>query len=191
MLKTYELEVTGELPLEFDGEELFTESNAWVNGKEQNRYHKIDIYQAADGGLILYVCFITHWQGENNQQDLWELSSLDEVLDVLGNYDPIKHLVGFPSGSHFKEKQADLQRRLARAWIELKAKAMKSLGIKRVRKAGQPQHPLGQCKNPGWSIPQQIRDAITKAAAEQEMKESEVVVSILSDHLSAYKEKDS
>jgi hypothetical protein len=181
-LKTFEIEITGELSLEFDGISLISESNHWVNGQDRNRYHSIDIYEPSDGGYILHICFVTHWQGEHDQKEVWELGTLDQVVKILENYDPIEFLIGFPNGQHFAEKQARLEDALARDWVELKGKVLNSLGIKRTRGKGQPQHPLGACRNPGWSIPEKLRLAVDAEAERKGIKTSEAVTKILQSH---------
>jgi hypothetical protein len=181
--QTFELEITGELSLEFDGSSLLSESSHWVNGRDRNRYHTIDIYEPSDGGYILYICFVTHWQGEHDQKDAWELDTLDDVARKLDSYDPTEFLVGFPIGQHFIEKQLKLEESIKRDWVELKGKVLNSLGIKRIRGKGQPQHPLGACRNPGWSIPEQIRERIQAIADQDGRKPSDLVVAVLRDYL--------
>lgn len=177
--QTFEIEITGEPSLEFEGTSLVFESNNWVNGRDRNRYHEIMVYEPSDGGYILHVSFITQWQGEYDHYAAWELETLEQVVEKLNNYDPIEFLVGFPPGEHFAEKQERLEESLKRDWIELKGKVFNELGIKRTRGRGQPQHPLGQCKNPGWSIPETLRLAVDEKASSEGVKASEIVTKVL------------
>jgi hypothetical protein len=181
MSKTYKLEVTGELPLEFEGECIFAESSHWTNGVERARYHRIGIYTPDDNpsDRILHIEYVTHWQGEQDYYWLWECQSPEEVIEVLNAYDPLKYLMGFPKSPHFEEKQQTLKRQIQSDWIALKTQALQSLGVKRLLRQGKPSHPLGLCSNPGWSIPLQIREAIARKAADEGRSPSEVATEIL------------
>lgn len=130
----FEIEVTGELPLEFEGEEIYDNSSHYTNSQENNRWHQITIYKAQDKEGKYYVLnlkFKTLWQGEPEISEAWELNTIEEVAEELNSYDPIIHLRGYPDGEHFEAKQEKLKAKLTFDWKQLKVEALKSLGIKR------------------------------------------------------------
>jgi hypothetical protein len=181
MSETYELEVTGELPLEFEGECIFSESSHWTNGVERSRYHLIAIYTPDDNSSdrILHIEYKTNWQGEPSHSNLWELQSPEEVIEVLNAYDPLYYLIGFPKSPHFEDKQETLKRQIKSDWLALKTQALQALGLKRSLRQGKAPHPLGPCANAGLSLPQQVREAIARKAAEEGRTPSEVATEIL------------
>jgi hypothetical protein len=178
----YTLDVTDDLPIEFDGELVFECSSAWVNGKERSRSHVIALYQF-DATFILHIEYSTQWQGEHdNSLVIPELKTAEAVILALNNYNPTKYLVGFPKSDRFKEKQESLASQIKADWGSLKDQLTKALGVKRTLKRGQPTHRLGACQNPGWSIPQLIRENVEAEAIATKASASHVATEILAAH---------
>lgn len=181
------LEITGESPYDFDGEILYSGNNLFQKGKEQNRFHSIDIYKSEDEeGLffVIYICYKTLWKGEQNHYFEAEVDTEQDLVKVLDTYNPIAYLLGYPPGPQFAEKQSRLKKSLTTNWLDLKTKAISALNLKRQARRGNPGHPLGPCKNPGWSIPEKIREIVSNRAKETGDPESAIVTSALAIYFS-------
>jgi hypothetical protein len=178
----YTLDVTDDLPIEFDGELVFECSSAWVNGKERSRSHTIALYQFGSS-FILHIEYCSRWPGEHDNSLVTpDLASAEAVILALNNYNPTQYLVGFPKSDHFKEKQESLVSQIKADWGLLKGQLIKALGVKRTLKRGQPTHRLGACQNPGWSIPQLIRENVDAEAIATKASASHVATEILAAH---------
>ncbi len=133
-MENYSIPVTGELDLEIEADLIFEESTYWVDGKDNNRYHKLNIYEAVDDDgtyYVLHIFYKTQWQGEPEISEAWECETKEEVAAQLQDYDPLAHLVGFPTGERYDERQERLKQRLAFNWKNMMVEALKELGIKR------------------------------------------------------------
>jgi hypothetical protein len=177
-----EIQATGEVPTEFDGELKQTWSNQWVNGRDRNRYYTINLYNNHDNDeFVAVVTWHTHWQGESDNTAIFECETVADFIAVLRQVDPTQHLLGYPKGVHFADKQKDLKSQISIDWQNLKAEIAKDLGIKKHLRRGKPSHPLGVCSNPGWSIPQQIIDAVSDLSIDG-ARPSQTVTEILAAH---------
>lgn len=129
----YKLEITGELPFEFTGIEIFSGTTRDTS-LNQNRYYVLDIYEAKDDDGKYYLAHIeyeTCWDGENDFRCLYDADNLNELKNLLDSYDPLAYLVGFPTGDRYIEKQNKLKEQLSFKWQELKIEALTDLGVKR------------------------------------------------------------
>lgn len=176
------LQATGEAPIEFEGELLHEFSGQWVNSRERNRYYTVEIYSHADGGFVCDLTWMTLWQGEQSVTVIRDVDTIEELTAWLDSIDPLAHLAGFPKGQHFAEKQIALEQQVSSDWRNLRGSIAAKLGVRNQLRRGKPAHPLGPCENPGWSLPEQIRNAVSAAAIEAEEKPSETVSKILSAH---------
>ena len=185
-METFLVQATGEVPTEFDGELVNEWSGHWVNGRDRNRYFIVEMYRTDAGVLVVLVEWHTHWQGERDHTAIFDCENEAGVLDVLGSIDPLEHLVGFPKGGNFADKQTSLERQVIEDWRDLKGKIAVDLGITQpLKRRGKPAHPLGVCSNPGWSIPQQVIELVDQFAHEQNIRPSEAVTTILANHFGA------
>ncbi len=168
-------------PLEFEGEllgEFTSRSHQNSVSGDQNRWWDVAIYREGlncENGYIAHIVWNSCWKGEGKFADIIEASTINDLADLLRAYNPLKSLVGYPSGEHFEEKQARLKERFRGIYQHLLSQVFEELGVKRKRSRGNPGHPLGPCKNPGWSIPQQIREQVAKEASAQNQTESQWV----------------
>lgn len=134
-MKTFELEVTGELPIEFEGELLFEQNNKWTENVERDRFHILNVYRTAppDNCYIVWIQFVTYWQGESDIKEIFECSTLEEVEAELEDYNPIKPYIGLPDEPYYKDRNDKTKYELRFDWKTLKAEALKKLGVKRKR----------------------------------------------------------
>jgi hypothetical protein len=177
-----EIQATGEAPTEFDGELQQSWSNQWVNGRDRNRYYTINLYNNHDNDeFVAVVTWHTQWQGESDNTAISECEAVADFIAVLHQVDPNAHLLGYPKSQHFTDKQAALEKQIETDWQNLKAEIAKDLGIKKQLRRGKPSHPLGVCSNPGWSIPQQVIDAINGRSIDGN-RPSQIVTEILAKH---------
>ncbi len=135
MSNYFEIEETGDLPLEFEGTLIFEDSSRWVNARENNRFHELSLYQVEvpEGELyVVHIHYKTFWQGEDCFSHCYQVKSKAEIKEVLQRYDPIEYLQGYPKGEQWEEKQAALEQRLTFDWRQLKVNALKALGFRRV-----------------------------------------------------------
>lgn len=177
------IQATGEVPTELNGDLKQTWSNQCVNGKDRNRYYTINLYNNHDNDEFVAVAtWHTHWRGESDNTAIFECETVADFIAVLHQVDPITHLLGYPKSEHFANKQAALEKQISMDWQNLKAEIAKDLGIKKQLRRGKPSHLLGVCSNPGWSIPQQVIDAINRQSDGSSLRPSQTVTEILANH---------
>lgn len=103
---------TGEPPLTFRGKSVTEEVGGWQAGKEVNRWYDLTIYTTDNKGrYVAVISYQTQWQGEDGRQDA-TVGSAANVKAWLGQYDPNKHVAGFPGGEHYQDRQEKLLRGL-------------------------------------------------------------------------------
>ena len=53
-------------------------------GKEQNRYHKLELYKTTDNRYVLAINYHTQWQGELDQAiaDIWSRNDTNFERDL-------------------------------------------------------------------------------------------------------------
>lgn len=181
-MKTYVLSITGQPALEIEGKHVASFSSQGFNGNEQTRWFDLDFYEDSEG-LVAHVQLESRWQGEIGNKSVIEAENHADLLQQLQEYDPIQYLEGYPPGPHFAEKQQRLEDQMTRQWGYLIEELSGRLGITQKRRSGKPPHPLGPCKNPGWSIPEQVREAVDAIAEKQGVKPSEVATNLLKGSL--------
>ena len=177
-MQTYELEITNELPLEFEGELLFEDSNHWTNGRDNNRWHELNIYRAVDEEdeyFIVWINWRTIWQGEESIAEFFTADSKDDIRSVLDEYDPIAYLIGYPDGDRYQDKQARLEQKLSFDWNRLKATALNNLGFK--RESGRPRKNKKLRVNTTLTLDPKLK----QVAVENQINLSELLNSTLSD----------
>lgn len=138
-METYQIEITNELPLEIEAELIYEEDNEYINNREQNRYHSLAIYKSVDDKGEYYVVNIlynTLWQGERSISEIWESETKEGIKTILDGYNPVLHVVGFPDGERYEQKQEKLLQSLTFDWNELKIRCLTNLGFKRKGRLG-------------------------------------------------------
>jgi hypothetical protein len=175
------LQTTGEIPFEFEGEQIASLSNSYVGGVDRTRYHEVCVYRCEEGGYYLELSWRTRWKGESGFTDAAFHSSLEELVEAIQGVDPLALLIGYPEGQQFEAKQRALKTQISTDWANLRGALFKVLGVTRKAppRRGKPPHPLGTCSNPGWSIPQGIQDAVAERAKDKNLSPSEVVTDLL------------
>ncbi len=99
---------TGAAPVRFKGTLLAEANGKMVQGKEQNRWHTLTMYQTEGGQYVLAITYSSQWKGESDHhfatvcQDAWI------VVDVLQAYVPMDVVQGYPPGKQFEERQQRL-----------------------------------------------------------------------------------
>ena len=83
---------TGAVPLKFRGKEIAFNSNKWLDGCEQNRYHEVTVYETAGGKIIVVIEYITLWQSESNSTETFECQDYQEVITILEEKELSSHI---------------------------------------------------------------------------------------------------
>jgi hypothetical protein len=65
-VRQYELKPSSGRTIRFKGKELASASGAWVGGREQSRWTDLALYKTTGGRYVLWICYHTQWQGEQN-----------------------------------------------------------------------------------------------------------------------------
>jgi hypothetical protein len=81
-IKGFELKPTSGRTLRFKGKKLADVSGRWVSGQEQNRYTDLKLYKTTGGRYILWICYNTCWQGE---QDCYTAHVCPTAADVYSH----------------------------------------------------------------------------------------------------------
>lgn len=99
---------TGDRPLKFEGEEITTAGGRISGGQEQNRWHELSLYHTAGGKYVLSIEYRTVWQGEIDHAQVTTHGDAEDVTIELKTYSPTAHVIGFPLGDQYAEKQGRL-----------------------------------------------------------------------------------
>lgn len=131
-MKKYELEITNELPLKFEGELLFQDDNSVFRKIKQDRYHELEIYEAVDEKeqyFIVWINFESYWQGENSVAEFFTTNNKKSILNILNEYDPVAHFVGY--NEYLIDREERERKELIFNWNKLKSEALIELGFER------------------------------------------------------------
>lgn len=116
---------SGQAPLTFAGELVAESDGHWVNGRDQNRWHDLAVYQTASGKWVAAVAYRTRWQGETDHHTAVVCDSPAAVAKTLTDYDPAAVVQGYPDGNAYADRQAklctDIRRRYAAQVSEILA----------------------------------------------------------------------
>lgn len=118
---------TGDLPLKVQGELLASRSSEITNGQERNRWHAITVIQASK--FVACVEWCSRWQGEPSHSTCLVADTLLQLADLLRDYDPLAHLIGFPDGAQFEKKQARLEQAIESDWDALLSNLFSELNV--------------------------------------------------------------
>lgn len=105
---------TGTLPLKLTGEKLAGVSTDLVNGRDRDRWHEIDVYQASK--FVAHVKWRSKWKGEQPYDCCFVDDTLKGLTTQILAYDPLEFLVGYPEGSQFERKQERLEQSITDDW---------------------------------------------------------------------------
>ena len=118
-METYQLTRTGDRPLTFEGEVIAEAGAMWVNQKEQLRWHEITLYRTGGGSYVLAIGYFTQWQGEQDHRAVYHAKDVEALMEELQMYDPLEHIMGYPPGDQYEERQARLERVVLANWAHL------------------------------------------------------------------------
>ena len=107
--KTITLDRTGQAPLRFEGELLAESDGRIAAGRDHNRWHAIRIFRTAGGAYVVAVGYRTQWRGELDHDWVEAREAPADLADALRYYDPEGHVLGYPPGEQYAEKQAWLR----------------------------------------------------------------------------------
>jgi len=103
-MQTHTISRTGSAPVRFDGE-LLAESDGWRRGRDASRWHEIRIYGTSGGRFVAEIRGGTMWEGEEAVSTLEIADTAGALVAILRDYDPTAHVLGFPPGPAYAEKQ--------------------------------------------------------------------------------------
>ena len=99
---------TGEIPLEFTGEIIFTEATDTPGKKKCSRYHQLRLARTAGGSFVAAIGFRATYDGDYDY-DWAKVGTAEEIAAWIKAFDPLCVLLGFPAGKQFEEKQKRLE----------------------------------------------------------------------------------
>ena len=108
---THILQRTGNTSLKFDGEviaESKPEPRSGKKGKDPQRWHELAIYRTSGGKFVLAITYRVEWKGEQNHYFATRLPDVPSVVAAIRNCDPVAHVIGFPPGEMYAERQQRL-----------------------------------------------------------------------------------
>lgn len=74
--------------LKFVGIKLAEESDGWINGREQTRWHELTLYKIqGTGHYLLYKEYHTRWQGESGDDSYQQFESVEELHSYAQSQD--------------------------------------------------------------------------------------------------------
>jgi Post-segregation antitoxin CcdA len=130
----YQLKITDALPLEFEGDILYSASSSWTRELMSSRYHILQIYQAQGTDFtyyVVYIGYVSQRKGELSIFKAWSVSGKDEIELLLGDYDPLQHFNREFLSVPLNEKLQEASDCLSFDWAELKVEALKTFNCKR------------------------------------------------------------
>jgi hypothetical protein len=108
-MTSYTLERPGDRPLTFTGEMLAESEGRVRRGKENTRWHDVRVYRTAGGTFVVEIAYTTEWKGEEGHRLVRTAGTAEAVHEILSTYEPLAHVVGYPPGETYAEKQRRLE----------------------------------------------------------------------------------
>ena len=108
---------SGEMPYEFVGRVL-TEARSF-DLSQLDRGYALTVYIDREDQLYAHLVYHTRWKYETETDTVFVADDVEQLADKLLKYDPLTHVVGYPPGERFVEKQKRLL-----AWLTLEYKAL-------------------------------------------------------------------
>lgn len=87
---------TGKSPVTFAGERIAKSSGCVVRGRQQNRWHNLELFRTAAGVYVVVIEFQTCWQGEQNRSTVEVVNTAEEVVKALEQYDSTDGFCPYP-----------------------------------------------------------------------------------------------
>lgn len=174
---------TGQVPIQFTGEQNNSWSSRIVNGREQNRWFEIVLYdQANSDEEILHLVYHTQWDGESNFEEVWTIVDEDRIVALIQNYNPLAHLKGYPQGAAFAKKQQDLEHRIVDGWNNIAKEIYFDLEI------SQSPPPAKSAEELNWahSIPFSLHHQVMTEARKRKLKPFEMAQELVDFYQQRY-----
>jgi len=134
MGKSFVVDRTGDRPLSFSGD-LLEEASSRVNrGSESNRWHELALYRV-DGEEERYVLVINYrtiWQEESDHDTAIVCVSAEDVAAQIRMTIPDEHMIGYPLGGQYEEKQSRLKKDLEARFKIAATEILSSLGPEQI-----------------------------------------------------------
>jgi len=108
MSESFILSRSGRAPLRFTGELVSESEGRRLLGKEQSRWHDVSIYTTDNNLWVLCITYRSQYQGEPGHNHAEWFASAVELAGALSAYDPCRHVGGWPTGEHYRERQGRL-----------------------------------------------------------------------------------
>lgn len=115
-MRTITIPRSGQAPLQFTGNQIWTSNSHDTHGPCRSRWHELFAYDTKDGQFVLAIAFFTKWQGEHNRTHAWVCASLGDLCRRLAEFDPFADLIGFPPGAQFDAKRKHTEKCLRQCW---------------------------------------------------------------------------
>lgn len=125
-MESFTLTRTGLAPLKFQGELLAEADGERQAGRERNRWHELAVYRTAGGKYVLKISYRTKWQGELDHDHAESMEKASGVELALRNYDPAKHVGGYPQHAAYAERQAKLLADIRQSYAALVSEVLAS-----------------------------------------------------------------
>lgn len=112
MKTNFVLERTGNTPLILKGTVI---SSAFPSEGLPDRYFDIDIFRTSNS-YVLHISYFTTWRNESDRHDVYVCKSPEEVVANLLAHNWEEHVVGFPPGDKYEDRQKRLMDTLKRQY---------------------------------------------------------------------------
>lgn len=117
---------TGDSPLAFQGEVIREVDGRNNAGQEQNRWHDLAVYRTRSGKYVLAISYFSRWQGESDHHEAIVCDTAEAVRSELKAYSPCQHVIGYPAGEAYTEKQSRLLTDITRRYGALVSELLES-----------------------------------------------------------------
>jgi len=126
----------------FTGEILAAVSGRVSQGREQNRWYEVRLFDADGGRTVVAWEFLTLWQGEEDHAEVQTFATLHEAMNALEAFDPLQWLEGYKAlmarhpqdrdeghASGYASRQARLEQQLTEQYGRLVAELARTLDV--------------------------------------------------------------
>lgn len=110
-MATHTIPRTGNAPLKFDGELVAMSVPAAElekKGKDAKRWHELSLFRTSTGKYVLVISYRVEWKGEFDHYYAEVIPDIQSTIRAIQVYDPVAHVIGYPPGQQYAEKQARL-----------------------------------------------------------------------------------
>lgn len=118
------LKRSGKRPVAFEGE-LRVQGTTQTG--EAKRWYTLKVYQSQHE-LVAAVEYVSTWPHEPARYDVYIADQPADLAEKLLAHDPLAHVVGYPTGKQFEEKQQALMVELRRRWGNLVTEVLACIG---------------------------------------------------------------